>query len=489
MKFFKHIILAYIFFIPFLLKSQDKPYEVRAVWLTTNWNLDWPSPGKTPDQQKKDLIRILDQLQEANFNTIFFQVRIRGDVFYKSKIEPWSPYFKKDIAVGSSASYDPLEFVIQECHKRGIECHAWFVTFPLGSPKQVKNQGKQSIVSKQPAMCKLHQGEWYLDPGNPATKTYLLSLVNEIVSNYDVDGIQFDYIRYPESAKKFPDKDTFRKYGSGKSLEQWRRDNITDIVSDINNFVKRQKPWVQVSCSPIGRYRNLDPMRGRWTAYESVHQDAGLWLQSGRIDAVYPMLYYNETDFNKYVDDWISVSDGRLVVPGLGVYRLLPSEGNWVADDIIRQVGYTRVGKAQGQAFYRAANVLDNYKGIKDSLSNYYTYPAKLPPLKWLYNVAPNSPVDLQVYKNGEGLTVIEWQPADSSLDQTYTIYETSLENCDINDPSKIVIRGIHQNKMVLKTEDIEQGVYFSVTASDRFHNESVPSFPVFFILSSTLDK
>ena len=476
-----------LFFFP--LHAQNKPEAVRAVWFTTNWNLDWPSPGKTPDEQKKELRRLLDQLQQANINTIFFQARIRGDVFYKSKIEPWSPYFQKDISVGAYAAYDPLAYAIEECHKRGIECHAWVVTFPLGTPKQVKAQGRNSVVAKYPKMTKLHMGEWYLDPGNPETKDYLLKIVDEIVSNYDIDGIQFDYIRYPESAVKFPDKDTFNKYGGGKSLKEWRRDNITALVTGVHDLVKKKKPWVQISCSPIGRYRNLDPMRGRWTAYESVHQDAGMWLKTGMMDAVYPMLYYNETDFDKYVDDWISMSEGRMVVPGLGIYRLLPSEGDWKPEDITRQIDYTRKSESRGQAFYRAANVLDNLKGIRDRLNTYYVYPAKLPPLTWLDNEAPNSPLNMQVYRDSEGYTTIEWQPADNNEAQTYTIYETDSENCDTKDVRSIVMTGIHSTKVRLETEDTERGVYYFVTASDRYHNESVPCFPVYFILSKSLEK
>lgn len=490
MKLFKSVFVFCIFsLLLFSLNAQNKVEEVRAVWFTTNWNLDWPSPGQTPEEQKRELRRLLDRLQEANINTIFFQARIRGDVFYKSKIEPWSPYFQKDISVGASAAYDPLAYAINECHKRGIECHAWVVTFPLGSPKQVKAQGRNSVVSKYPGMCKLHLGEWYLDPGNPETKNYLLRVVDEIVSNYDIDGIQFDYIRYPESAVKFPDKDTFNKYGTGKSLKEWRRDNITALVTDIHDLVKKKKPWVQISCSPIGRYRNLDPMRGRWTAYESVHQDAGLWLKTGKIDAVYPMLYYNETDFDKYVNDWISMSEGRMVVPGLGVYRLLPSEGNWKLGDITSQIDYTRKSTSRGQAFYRAANVLDNLKGLKDALAIYYEYPAKLPPLTWLDNEAPNSPINMQVYRDAEGYTTIEWQPADTSELQTYTIYETATENCNTSDVRSIVMRGVHGTKVRLTTEDAERGVYYTVTASDRYHNESVPCFPVFYILSKSLEK
>ena len=474
-----------------LLKAQYPSDEIRAAWLTTNWNLDWPtSPDQSAESQKRQLCEILDKLSAANFNTILFQVRIRGDVFYNSNIEPLSPFFSKNNRIGKSPSYDPLTFAIQECHKRGLECHAWFVTFPLGSKKQVLAQGQSSIVKKQPRICILHQGEWYLDPGNPQAHDYILSLVNEVVTNYDIDGIHFDYIRYPENAKKFADSESFRKYGRGQNLETWRRENINQLVSDIYKQVKNKKQWVQVSASPLGRYRNLDYFgKGTWNAYESVHQDAGKWMQDGVIDAVYPMMYYNESTFHQYVNDWLKNSNERFVVPGLGAYRLDKGEGDWSLVDITDQIDSTRTIKASGQGYYRVGNVLNNTKDILTTLEqNYYMYPAKLPPMKWLKDTKPNNPINIQVYRNEEGLVVIEWEPNDEE-ELTYTLYESSNNTININEPQSIIMNGIHSNKIYLKTDDVEEGIYYSVTASDRFHNESIPTNPAYFILSTTLEK
>lgn len=476
-------------FLPIPLIAQNPESEIRAAWLTTNWNLDWPSPSLSPEDQQKQLGKILDQLQEANFNTILFQVRIRGDVFFQSKIEPWSPYISKNKTIGAITPYDPLAYAIQECHKRGLECHAWIVTFPLGSKKQVKEQGTSSVVSRYPQLCKFYRGEWYLDPGNPQARKHILNVVDEIVENYDIDGIHFDYIRYPEAAAKFPDKDTFSKYGGGKSLEEWRRDNINNLVANLYDQTKERKPWVQVSCSPIGRYKDLDPMRGTWTAYSSVYQDAGKWMKDGKMDAVYPMMYYNEDKFGNYVDEWVKTSNGRWVVPGLGVYRLMSTEGNWELNDITKQIDFVRTSSAAGVAYYRVGNVLSNTKGLKDALVHYYNYPAKLPPMKWLDDTAPLSPLNMQVYRAADGTTTIEWESSNVLEGQTYTIYESSSEDFDIKNVKSIVASGIRANKIQLKTPDVEKGVYYSVTASDRFHNESVPCFPVYYILSKSLEK
>ena len=212
--------------------------EIRAVWLTTIYGLDWPTQTATDwagrNQQQRELCRILDRLHEANFNTVFVQTRLRGDVIYPSKIEPLASVFAGEY--GLWPGYDPLAFVIDECHKRGMECHAFIVTFPVGSEKIVREQGQSSVVRRHPELCLRHRGNWYLDPGQPGTADYLLSLVDEVVRNYDIDGIQFDYIRYPDDARTFPDSGSYRRYGRGRKLCDWRRENINRIVSRIHDL-------------------------------------------------------------------------------------------------------------------------------------------------------------------------------------------------------------------------------------------------------------
>ena len=284
--------------------------EIRGVWLTTVYGLDWPRKPATTETgrkaQQRDVCDILDRLQDANFNTVFLQVRMRGDVIWRSAIEPASKTFSGKY--GMMPGYDPLAFVVDECHKRGMECHAWFVTFPLGTDKSVKEQGKLSVVRRQPKLCKRHNGEWYLDPGVPGTSDYVLSLVKELVNGYDIDGIHFDYIRYPEQAKSFPDKAQYTKYGKKRSLAEWRRENINKMVYRIYDWVKSVKPWIQVSSSPLGKYNRIErvPNAG-WTAYESVFQDPKMWMQNGKQDMIVPMMYYLHDNFFPFVDNWVIV--------------------------------------------------------------------------------------------------------------------------------------------------------------------------------------
>lgn len=456
--------------------SKTPATEVRAVWLTTNWNLDWPSPGLSVEGQKNQLKNMLDELQKLNINTVFFQSRIRGDVFYNSAIEPRSPFAKK--------GFDYLDFVIQECHKRNMECHAWIVTFPVGSKKQVATHGKSSVVNKKRSLCKFYNNEWYLDPGNPNTRNYLLSIVDEIVSNYDIDGIHFDYIRYPEKAKGFPDKDTYNKYGKEMSLDDWRRNNINILVAQVYDAVKAVKPWVQVSSSPIGKYKDLGVSGSTWTAYGSVYQDAALWIKEGKHDALYPMQYYRSSDFYPYLQDWVKHCGSKIVVPGLGVYQMLPSERDWPLKDITDQIDFIRDNDLQGQAYFRAGNLLSNTKGIKDQLKGYYKYPAKLPSMSWLDNVAPDSPIDFEAFRNENGKLCLKWNPSDKDESHTYTIYFSDEEYVDVNNAENIIATNVQGRYIELDVKSGDFGFYYSVSASDRFHNESVPCFPAYFLHS-----
>lgn len=477
-------LLLIIFILSFPLQAQTPATEIRAVWLTTNWKLDWPGNKSTVQDQKIELQRILDELKKLNFNTVFFQTRAQGKVFYRSKIEPLSPYFNH------ANNFDPLAFAIEECHKRGMECHAWIITYPDESVPSKRKRSKQKKIDKsaiKPSHYKQVNGTWYLDPGRPESRAHLLSLVKEVVTNYDIDGVHFDYIRYPSNTRKFPDQDTHKRYGQGMDIYDWRRENINKLVFTIYDSVKKIKNWVQVSSSPLGRYQvlhHVNPNDG-WTARETVFQDVGYWMKSGKHDLAFPMMYYRENNFYPFLDDWVENSYGRIVVPGLGIYQMMVHEGNWPLQDIIPQMNYTRQKGIEGQAYFRTGNILDNLKGIKDTLRTFYPYPAKLPPLKWLDNVAPNSPLDLYVYRDNDGIVHMEWESPDTSEGMTYNVYFSDREDVDITDAKNILAAGLRNNRYSFEASEGEFGFYYSVTASDRYHNESVPCFPAYFVHTS----
>lgn len=477
------IIITLLLVIPSFLPVISQPkYEIRATWLTTLGGMDWPrnKAGNASgiQRQQKELCDILDRLKAANFNTVLLQTRLRGDMIYPSAIETFAESLTG--YTGRNPGYDPLAFAIEECHKRGMELHAWIVTIPAGNARQVKLQGRNSVVQKNRKICKLYKGNWYLDPGNPETKEYLSRIVKEITTRYDIDGIHFDYIRYPEQAENFPDKDTYRKYGKGKELKQWRRDNITDIVRRLYADIKAIKPWVKVSSSPIGKYRDTNryPSRG-WNAYHVVYQDAQKWLKEGIHDALFPMMYFQGNNFYPFALDWKENCGNRWVVPGLGIYFLSPREQNWSLDEIVRQIHFTRQVKLNGQAYFRNQFLLDNTKGVLDELKeNFYTTPALVPPMTWMDSIAPSTPAlpEMQLLANGN--IRMKWQTSvdDSGRPVVYRLYGSDTYPVDVNNPKYLL-----ETHLVSTEYEYAPGVpwqqkrYFAVTAADRFGNESTP--------------
>src|SRR5690554_1566984 len=455
--------------------------EVRAVWLTTNYGLDWPRNRTSHEAQKQELIEILDNLQKFHFNTVMFQVRARGEVLYRSVLEPMSSLI---IPAGpGQPPFDPLAFAIEECHKRGMEIHAWIVTYPLGGERHVKSLGRRSVTRKEPSLTKRFQKEWFLDPGNPRTDDYLIALVMEVVENYDVDGIHFDYIRYPDNRGRFPGDGMYRLHGKGMARADWRRRNITRFVTKVYDRVKETKPWVQVSSAPLGRYCALNGVGGGWTALETVFQDAGHWMRIGKHDALYPMMYYKDQLFYPFVDDWVAQGNGRIVVPGLGVYQMI--ELGWPLQDIVNQMDHTREKEVHGQAYFRVDNVLANTKGILKELEKYYRRPAKLPPLKWLSDSIPEKPGDLRAERNGEGLFELAWEGSDERV--TYNIYRSETDSLNTDDGDQLIATGLRQTIFHMVVPDNDQAYYYYITTSDSFHNESEPCIPAFFYHSETV--
>ena len=474
----RHIFSIIILYLlaTFPVVAQPK-HEIRASWLTTLGGMDWPRQKATNalgiEKQKQELCDILDRLKAAHFNTVIFQTRLRGDLIYPSAIETFPEALTGK--TGRNPGYDPLAFAIEECHKRGMELHAWIVTIPAGNNRQIKLLGKHSIVRKNRKICKHHQGAWYLDPGHPETTDYLAGIVREIVSQYDIDGIHFDYIRYPENARRFPDRDTFRKYGKGKTLNQWRRDNITSIVRRLYNETKQLKPWVKVSSSPIGKFRNTNHYSSLgWNAYETVHQDAQGWLEMGIHDALFPMMYFKDNHFYPFALDWRENNHNRWVIPGLGIYFLSPKEKDWPLDEISRQIFFIRQIGLEGQAYFRNRFLLDNTKGILEELTHeFYTSPALVPPMVWQDSIAPSTPTNPSFEPQGDGSIQLSWDIStdNHNLPVVYHLYASNTYPIDTNDAQNILATYLKENKVTLP----EGKPYFAVTAADRYGNESAP--------------
>ncbi|MCD8290838.1 MAG: family 10 glycosylhydrolase, partial [Prevotella sp.] len=439
--------------------SNFPKYEVRAVWLTTIGGLDWPhnyAQNQTSiDWQKKELTDLLDKLKEANINTVLLQTRIRGTVIYPSNIEPWDGAFSGK--PGVSPNYDPLAFAIEECHKRGMEIQAWVVCIPLG---KWNSFGCQTLKSKYPYLAVKDSNEGYMNPESPMTATYIAKICKEITEKYDIDGIHLDYIRYPETWKlKIP---TYQA-----------RENITRIVREVHDAVKGVKNWVKISCSPIGKYNDLSRYSSYgWNAFNRGCQDAQGWLRDGLMDQLYPMMYFKGNQFYPFAFNWKEKSYGRTVVPGLGIYFLSPSEGNWNIDEIQRQM-YVARSINMGYAFFRNKFLCDNIKGIYSFTKDVFNkYPALIPPMTWESKNLPASPKSIKVVKSSNFETVF-WSNVSNKGGTLYNVYASTTYPVDVDDVRNLVALRLKDNQLTLRQSSKE--IFYAVTSIDRYGNESAP--------------
>lgn len=457
--------------------------EARAVWVTTLGGLDWPKAKASTvagrDKQKQELCQLLDQLQAIHINTVFLQTRVRGSVIYPSSIEPW------DVALtgqyGKDPGYDPLQFAVEECHRRGMELHAWMVTVPAYKIALAKQMGTKGVVRTHPSLCKKHADMYYLDPGQPTTADYLAEICQEVVRRYDVDGIHFDYIRYPENAVSFPDADTYKKFGKGQAKAQWRRDNVTRIVRKIYTSVKALKPWVRVSSSPVGKFRDGTRFSSKgWNCYDAVFQDAQGWLREGIHDALYPMMYFQGDHFFPFAADWREQDRGRCVAPGLGIYFMSPQEKNWPLSVITEQLAYIRSLGLGGQAYFRSKFLTDNTKGLYDYLKReFYAFPALTPVCSWQDSVPPTQPGAFSCEELEEGMSRLSWEPSTDNLEAGgvfYNVYVSRQFPVDTSCPEHLVAARLTAPSYVFNRLLVHlYGMHIAVTAMDRCGNESAP--------------
>lgn len=452
--------------------AQAVQREYRAVWLTTYLNLDWPlKPTTTPEGaelQKQELCTMLDQFVAAGLNTVFVQARMRSTVAYKSAYEPWDEAFTG--TPGKAPLYDPLAFAVEECHKRGLECHAWVVAFPICKVPTAKKLGKKALPRLRPELCQRCGDLWMMDPGVPETADYLAAICKEIVENYDVDGIHLDYIRYPEREIRFNDTHTYRKYGKKQNKATWRRNNVTRCVSAIHTAIKSVRPWVRLSCAPIGKHDDLSRQSSYgWNARTAVSQDAQQWLKTGIMDALFPMMYFDGKHYYPFAADWQENCYGRPVVPGLGIYFLNKRQRNWPLEVVQRQMNTTRQFGLGGQAFFRAKFLVDNEKGLYDWLqTQFYAQPAFTPPMTWADSIAPKQP-KLQITPDGVALN-LAWNEVSDNTPVYYNIYR--IDSADA--PPRLLAHKLrnHQYRYV-PALPTHLHAHYSVTAVDAYGNES----------------
>ncbi len=379
--------------------------EFRAAWIATAYNIDWPSnKGLSEAQQKAELIRILDTVKALNMNAVMFQVRPMGDAFYKSSIEPWSHFLSG--TMGKSPGYDPLEFCIKEAHARGIEVHAWFNPFRTKCNNDIP-ASRDHITRTNPKINISYGSVTWLNPGSSTAQKHSLRVILDVVRRYDIDGVHLDdyFYPYPKGGKSFPD---------GKSPAQ-RRAYIDQFVENLYTSVKAQKPWVRVGISPFGIWKPGVPsgIEAGLNAYEDLAGDSRKWLQKGWVDYLSPQLYWRISPKKQSFPDlleWWRDQGSRPVWPGIATQRINGPEDGRPTSEIIKQLGLTRkIGRNwHGHIHWSVNSLVTNKGGIRKELASVYTQPAVAPPMPWIKNEKPNSPL-VSATVDGK-LTKIRWQ-------------------------------------------------------------------------------
>lgn len=358
--------------------AQDSPSgELRAVYLTTTNSLDWPKSFDAGEQQSS-LRRIVRDLKKANFNAIFFQVRARGDAYYRSRYEPWAENLTGTL--GKDPGWDPLRLLLDEAHAAGIEVHAWFNVYKVRGPVAPPPSSPQHPVRSLRHAAVLFDNEYWLDPGRPEVRDHLLRVLLDLVRSYDIDGVCFDFIRYPLG--DFPDRETYRDHGNGVPLDEWRRENVTRFVRQAYAAVMQEKPSIKMGAAPLGNFGGAlsaqpDSRSARGGVGE-FYQDARTWLKNGWLDYLAPQVYWAmefETqgpDFAHITKSWLKEAGERHIYISIGAYK--PE----ILAQLSGQIIATRRLGAQGQIFFRYENVKE-----MSFFDKVYAEPAPVPPMPW----------------------------------------------------------------------------------------------------------
>lgn len=390
--------------------SAQPKYEFRGVWVATVENIDFPSSRTlSTEAQKAEFIKLLDMHKRNGMNAIIAQIRPVSDAFYPSQLEPWSEYLTGTQGKAPSPYYDPLEFMITETHKRGMEFHAWMNPYRAVFNIIKSSVSPTHITRKHPEWFIDYGGKRYFDPGNKEAQKFVESVVKDVVHRYDVDAIHFDDYFYPYKVpgKEFGDNKTFAKYGKGMSRDEWRRSNVDSIIVMLGKIIKQENPYCKFGISPFGVWRNSDRdpegsnTKAGTTNYDDLYADILLWLKKGWIDYVTPQLYWEfghkSVGYEILSEWWAKHAYGRQMYIGHGIYRAMEPKSyafknkNELPNQIKRLREFPEI---QGSIYFSSKSFNSNPNGWSDSLrNNYYKYPAIIPPMKWIDADIPEAPV------------------------------------------------------------------------------------------------
>ncbi len=460
--------------------------QLRGVWIATVRNLDWPSrAGLTQAQQKAQYTKILDSAVKRRLNAVFVQVRPASDAIYRSPYEPWSQSLTG--TAGKDPGWDPLPFLIDEAHKRGLEFHAWFNPYRAA----IDTTSTASLPAGHPArehpgwIVKYGDGLYY-NPGLPEVRDYVTKVVDDVVRRYDVDGVHFDdyFYPYPVQGAVFNDTAAFRRYGGGQSLADWRRANVDKLIAQVSDSVHETKRWVKFGVSPFGIWRNKsDDPKGSAThgmsAYDTIYADPLAWIKAGDVDYIVPQLYwprgYSAADYSVLAPWWakqVAGTDVQLYI-GQALYLVGTRDvKGWTGPgELPAHLALNRkYPEIKGDVFFSAKQLLTDPLGVMNRIAaGAYKRPALVPRMPDRGSKPPAKVQGLSVSGN-----TLSWQADDNA--RSYVVYRVAGKGDDCATASaRNMVAVVPSTGTARQTFAAKAPGTYYVTALDRLSNESAP--------------
>lgn len=482
------LLIALLFTFVVSAQTRYPKREFRGAWIQC---VNGQFQGMPTEKIQRLLINQLNSLQGAGINAIIFQVRAEADALYKSSYEPWSRFLTGVQGRVPSPYWDPMQFMIDECHKRGMEFHAWI------NPYRAKTKGTTALspihpYNKNPERFVNYAGQLYFDPALPENRKYICKIVRDIVTRYDVDAIHMDDYFYPYPAKgmDFPDDASFARYGGGfTNRADWRRSNVNILIQKIHETIRGLKPWVKFGISPFGIYRNEknDPLGSKTNGlqnYDDLYADVLLWARNGWVDYNIPQIYWQighpAADYETLVKWWAKNTENRPLFIGQSVMNTIQNADpknpsmNQLPRKMALERAYQTIG---GSCQWPASAVVENAGKYRDALvQEYHKYPALVPVFDFMDDKAPGKVRKVKKVWTEDGYMLF-WTPpkAKDEMDRAvqYVVYRFGdKEKVNIDDASHIVAV-TRNNFYKLPYKDGKNKYRYVVTALDRLHNES----------------
>lgn len=488
--------------------AQNPPKrEFRGAWIATFFNIDWPASGATTAQEQSTFIQRVTEHKEAGMNAVIVQVRSQCDAMYASSIEPWSRDLTGTQGTPPNPYYDPLEFMITETRKQGMEFHAWFNPFRAlssATPANLAALHSSHVINTNPSWimdCVTGTTtQKILNPGNPDVTNYIIRVVMDVVRRYDVDGIHMDDYFYPNPATTtYNDDAEFSLYSRGiANKNDWRRANIDSLVKRLGDSIRSVKPWVKYGYSPTGIWLSASGGNGgsnTSTGALQHHKDhfanSRLWQQQNWIDYLMPQVYWHigqtGSDYANLIPWWNNNAFSRHIYIGMASYKVgVSGNGTFTTDQtqIPQQVRMNRANaNINGSVYYNTTTLRSNTLGHRDSLRlNYYNKPALVPAMSWKTSLTTNAPTGLTVTPVNANTVTLNWiRPADGISEyqkvKRFVVYRSTTNPIDINNANNILT--ILWNDATTFTDNTLDGTstyFYTVTALNRLQHESVQS-------------